>query len=191
MPHTSRCWGVAGSADRLRELGGRGLVSSVPTARLDAEFGYRMGWLDDRALITPFAAVTLAGAGRSGAGRRPSCDVAGDHVGPGAGHVLPLLHVAILVDTYYKGDADPTPWGHAGVGTGQYIPFAEWPDEVKWQCAYDPAEAERLLDDAGYPRGDDGIRFSVGWDVAPLGGEDVDLALLATNYWDQIGVDAR
>ena len=99
------------------------------------------------------------------------------------------LNLQQIVDTYYKGDADPTPWGHAGVGTGQYIPFAEWPDEVKWQYEYDDAEAERLLDDAGYPRGADGVRFSVGWDVAPLGGEDVDLALLATNYWDQIGVD--
>ena len=99
------------------------------------------------------------------------------------------LNLQQIVDTYYKGDADPTPWGHAGVGTGQYIPFAEWPDEVKWQYEYDAAEAERLLDDAGYPRGEDGVRFSVGWDVAPLGGEDVDLALLATNYWDQIGVD--
>ena len=99
------------------------------------------------------------------------------------------LNLQQIVDTYYKGDADPTPWGHAGVGTGQYIPFAEWPDEVKWQYEYDPAEAERLLDEAGYPRGTDGVRFSVGWDVAPLGGEDVDLALLATNYWDQVGVD--
>ena len=88
---------------------------------------------------------------------------------------------------YYKGDADPTPWGHANEETGMAVPYAEWPEEVKWQYAYDPEEAERLLDEAGYKRGADGIRFEAGWDVGP--GLDLDLAILVTSYWDKIGVD--
>ena len=38
--------------------------------------------------------------------------------------------------------------------TVMYIPDKKQPD-------YNPAEAERLLDEAGYPRGEDGIRFSL------------------------------
>ena len=90
---------------------------------------------------------------------------------------------------YFEGDGDPTPWGHAGEVTGMMVPYAEWPEEVKWQYEYDPAEAERLLDEAGYPRGDDGIRFEAGWDIAPAEGMDLDLATLVTSYWDKIGVD--
>ena len=90
---------------------------------------------------------------------------------------------------YFEGDGDPTPWGHAGEVTGMMIPYAEWPEEVKWQYEYDPAEAERLLDEAGYPRGTDGIRFEAGWDIAPAEGMDLDLAILITSYWDKIGVD--
>ena len=90
---------------------------------------------------------------------------------------------------YYQGDGDPTPWGHAGQVTGMAVPYAEWPEEVKWQYEYDQAEAERLLDEAGYPRGSDGIRFEAGYDVCSVCGHDLDLAILITSYWDKIGVD--
>ena len=51
-----------------------------------------------------------------------------------------------------------------GLGWPTYItmfsPTApEWQD--KWNIAYDPAEAERLLDEAGLPRGDNGVRFEI------------------------------
>ena len=45
--------------------------------------------------------------------------------------------------------------------TGNAIPYAEWPEEVKQYYRYDPEAAEKLLDEAGYPRGADGIRFTI------------------------------
>jgi peptide/nickel transport system substrate-binding protein len=42
-----------------------------------------------------------------------------------------------------------------------YLPNVEWvynPDAL--QPAYDPERAEQLLDEAGYPRGSDGVRFT-------------------------------
>ena len=57
---------------------------------------------------------------------------------------------------------------------------------------YDPAEAERLLDEAGFPRGADGIRFKTDvyfneW----YGRMDLDLTQIVTTYWAAIGVDVR
>ena len=42
---------------------------------------------------------------------------------------------------------------------GGHIPFEEWPEELKMVFDYNPEGAEALLDEAGYPRGADGIRF--------------------------------
>ena len=91
--------------------------------------------------------------------------------------------------TYYRGEGDPGPYGFYRPGMVFYTPYSEWPEEVKWQYEYDPAEAERLLDDAGYPRGADGIRFKVGWDVVPPWGDDLDLVTVVTSYFDKIGAD--
>ena len=100
------------------------------------------------------------------------------------------INLEEITDSYYGGDAYRIPHGYVTVAaTGQYVPYAEWPEELKWQYEYDPAEAERLLDEAGYPRGADGIRFEAGWDVVPHWGEDLDLALIAKSYWEKIGVD--
>ena len=60
--------------------------------------------------------------------------------------------------TYWKGFADPTPHGMVGI-KGYYIPFEEWDEEVKQYYRYDPEAADKLLDEAGYPRGADGTRF--------------------------------
>ena len=43
---------------------------------------------------------------------------------------------------------------------GFYNPFEEWDEEVKQYYRYDPERAEKLLDEAGYPRGADGTRFT-------------------------------
>lgn len=54
---------------------------------------------------------------------------------------------------------------------------------------YDPELAERLLDEAGYPRGADGLRFSLklqtGNGAFP---NDVNVALVVAQYFDDIGV---
>ena len=62
------------------------------------------------------------------------------------------------VAAFWKGEADATPFGWQGV-KGYHIPFEEWDEEVKQYYRYDPEAAEKLLDEAGYPRGADGTRF--------------------------------
>ena len=69
-------------------------------------------------------------------------------------------------------------------------PFDEWPAEVQERYTFDPAAAERLLDEAGYPRGADGTKFGAGWDVRPCSSNDLDLAQVVTSYWDKIGVES-
>lgn len=93
-----------------------------------------------------------------------------------------------IIDSYYKGDADRNHWGFApGPAAGYYTPYQDWPEDVKQQFVYDPDEAGRLLDEAGYPL-QDGVRFEGNWMLYGPYGHDVDLALLVASYWDKIGV---
>ena len=57
------------------------------------------------------------------------------------------------------GLGDPIHQGVSRKVTAIATPFEEWPEEVKKGFMYDPDGAESLLDEAGYPRGADGIRF--------------------------------
>jgi peptide/nickel transport system substrate-binding protein len=54
---------------------------------------------------------------------------------------------------------------------------------------YDPEGAEKLLDEAGYPRGADGIRFKTSLLHTPRHGTSY--AELAVSYWGEIGVDVE
>ena len=95
-----------------------------------------------------------------------------------------------IAKEYYSGNANPTPWGMASSGaTGMFLPYAEWPDETKWLFEFDPEEAERILDEAGYPL-KNGVRIQTNWDVDPAQ-SDVDLAQLVKSYWAAIGVDVN
>ena len=103
------------------------------------------------------------------------------------------INLAEINSGYYYGMANPTPTGFiTSLAPGMFIPFDEWPADVKAQYEYDPAEAERLLDEAGYPRDSGtGVRFDAGWDLKAEWAEDVDLALLAASYWKKIGVNVE
>ena len=84
-----------------------------------------------------------------------------------------------------------TPWGYAGPGTkGFFVPYAEWPEEVKEGYRYDPAEAGRLLDEAGYERDADGIRFKTDYTNTP-DWADMDVAQILKVFWAEIGVDVQ
>ena len=57
---------------------------------------------------------------------------------------------------------------------------------------YDPAMAEELLDAAGYPRGDDGVRFSLDMKSRRLSGATAPEVVLATaQYLSDIGVQTE
>ena len=98
------------------------------------------------------------------------------------------LDLETINDTFYKGLGETTPFGQSAV-KGYYIPFEEWPEEVKKTYRYDPAGAEALLDAAGYPRGADGIRFKTV--VNHHGASDASYKEIAVSYWAEIGVDVE
>ena len=104
---------------------------------------------------------------------------------------LPLEEINSI---YFKGWAMWKPQGVVGIGaTDHFTPFDEWPEEVKKGYMYDPEGAEKLLDEAGYPRGADGIRFKVVHEqvIAGFLRGIVAYSELASGYWAKIGVDVE
>ena len=97
------------------------------------------------------------------------------------------LDVETMNDTYYKGYSDTIPRGRVGRGMKGAFLFEEWPEELKKGYTYDAAGAEALLDEAGYPRGDDGMRFKTTMLAWPF--HDLNLVELQAAYWREIGVD--
>ena len=74
---------------------------------------------------------------------------------------------------------------------GFYVPYAEWPDQLKAEYGYDPDRAEKLLDEAGYPRGADGVRFKTQLHYIIAGSSNLDYTQAAKDYWAKIGVDVE
>lgn len=80
-----------------------------------------------------------------------------------------------------------------GVGWPVEIPYydinhPEW-DQDRWGVGYDPAGAERLLDQAGYPRGSNGERFTIAMFAWPVGHFFADIGDAVAGFWEEIGVD--
>ena len=99
------------------------------------------------------------------------------------------IDLETINDTYFGGLAKWEPMGYIGNAfPGYYTPFAEWPEEVKQYYRYDPEGAEKLLDEAGYPRGADGIRFKATHDHR-YPNYDLGYAEIAAGYWAEIGVE--
>ena len=100
------------------------------------------------------------------------------------------LDLETINNTFYKGYASATPQTLLGdAHVGYSVPFEEWPDDVKEEYTYNPQRAEQLLDEAGYPRGADGIRFKT--DFLLIDTFDLDYPQLAATYFDAIGVDVE
>ena len=107
-------------------------------------------------------------------------------------NVLRAMQMALdnetIARTYWKGVADATPQGLIGV-QGFYNPFEEWDEEVKQYYRYDPEAAEKLLDEAGYPRGADGTRFTTTLNYGAWA--DLDYSHIAAAYWAEIGINVE
>ena len=110
-------------------------------------------------------------------------------------HAMQLaLDVETINNTMFGGLGDPGPYGIAGPATiGFYTPFEEWPDEIKQYYRYDPEAAQKLLDEAGYARGADGVRFKTKLMIDPTytWASNMDHTQLAAAYWAEIGVDVE
>ena len=97
------------------------------------------------------------------------------------------IDLETINQTYQQGWADTTPTGHTGKAVIEYItPFEEWPEELKQYYRYDPEGAEALLDEAGYPRGADGVRFQTVYEHYDL--FDLDYYQIVTEYLRAIGI---
>ena len=98
------------------------------------------------------------------------------------------LDLDTMNDSYYKGLGGTIPRGFVGRKFPSYMtPFEDWSAELKGYYSYDPAGAEALLDEAGYPRGADGIRFKTEYmhfDRFPVSWSE-----FMVSYWRQIGVE--
>ena len=95
------------------------------------------------------------------------------------------LDLETIKNTYYKGIGDITPRGLYGLEfKGYYVPFEEWPEEVKQAHRYDPEGAKKLLAEAGYPDG-----FET--DLVMFARSDPSWAELIAEYFRQVGIDAR
>jgi peptide/nickel transport system substrate-binding protein len=85
-----------------------------------------------------------------------------------------------------------------GVGTPVYVDYFSvnnplW--DSKYEYPYDPAKAEELLDQAGYPRGSNGIRFDIPLFVGPeLGGGEGpagEIGDAITGFWSEVGLNPQ
>ena len=95
-----------------------------------------------------------------------------------------------IAENYQQGWGDASPQGATGANVlGYAVPFEEWPEETQQYYRYDPEEAERLLDEAGYPRGEDGIRFSTIYSHYEF--FDLGYYQIAMDYLRQIGIDVE
>ena len=83
---------------------------------------------------------------------------------------------------------------NGGLGWPTYItmfsPTApQWQD--KWNIPYDPKGAEAMLDDAGFERGSNGIRFEIVLYGQPSPPFYAEMAQAIGGLWDEIGVQTR
>ena len=102
---------------------------------------------------------------------------------------LAIDHEAIA-ESYMQGWGDASPQGPTGAKVlGYAVPFGEWPEEFQQYFRYDPEEAERLLDEAGLPRGDDGVRFSTVYQHYEF--FDLGYYQIAMDYFRQIGIEVE
>ena len=100
------------------------------------------------------------------------------------------IDLETINQTYHQGWANPTAAAALGAAMVGYVtPFEEWPDDLKAYYTYDPQRAEALLDEAGYPRGADGIRFETIYGHLDRGDFDLDYFQIVMEYLRAIGID--
>ncbi len=100
------------------------------------------------------------------------------------------IDLETINNAYYKGYADIIPQGQLSRSiTCCVTQFEDWPEDVKKVFDYDPEGAEALLDEAGYPRGADGIRFKT--ELMHLERYDLNYVELVVSYWNKIGIDVE
>ena len=100
------------------------------------------------------------------------------------------LDLETINRTWGKGWGTTKPQGMVGrCQKGSDTPFEEWPEEIKERYTYDPAAAEALLDEAGFARGADGIRFKTTWEYSYR--KPISYAEIVVEYFRAIGIEVE
>ena len=100
------------------------------------------------------------------------------------------INLEEINNAYYRGYADIIPQGQLSRFVSEaVIQFEDWPEDVKKVFDYDTEAAESLLDEAGYPRGEDGVRIET--DIMHFASRDLNFTQLLLSYWKKIGVDVE
>lgn len=107
----------------------------------------------------------------------------------------PAVRHALVVATDRQYILDVAYYGLAVLGT------APWPTDISWATdpeinfdvthAYDPERAAAMLDEAGYPVGPDGTRFTLTVSYDSNNAERAQLALALQSMWGAIGVNVE
>ena len=71
---------------------------------------------------------------------------------------------------------------------GHDVNNPNWQD--KWNVEYDPDLAESLLDQAGYPRNENGIRFDMPFFIR-IGRGDEEIGTAVVGMWREVGIDMQ
>ncbi|MFY9814685.1 MAG: ABC transporter substrate-binding protein [Dehalococcoidales bacterium] len=93
------------------------------------------------------------------------------------------LDLPAIVKTYYRGTVEPHPQTlTTSAMKGWGFPYAEWPDDLKAEYAYNPGMAKQLLADAVYP---DGFKTN----IVTEGTENLALLKIIKAYFAVVGID--
>jgi peptide/nickel transport system substrate-binding protein len=93
------------------------------------------------------------------------------------------IDLPTITKSYYKGTIDPSPCGLVNPANSLFsFSYADWPQSLKDEYAYNPTKAKQLLKEAGFPNG-----FKTNCIADPS--RDPDLLQIVKAYFLEIGVD--
>ena len=100
------------------------------------------------------------------------------------------LDLPTMTASYFSGYADTTPRGYLDIqwaNSGYTTAFDEWPEELQGYYTYNPEAAGALLDEAGYEKDENGVRFKA--EFSHFARWPVAWSEFAVSYWTALGID--
>ena len=100
------------------------------------------------------------------------------------------LDLPTMTASYFSGYAETTPRGQLDIqwaNSGYTTAFDEWPEELQGYYTYNPEAAGELLDEAGYEKDENGVRFKA--EFSHFARWPVAWSEFAVSYWTAIGID--